>query len=615
MSFKKAGKWIKKEVLAPVSKAVSNVGKFVGNIVDDIPIVGKLAEKVVTGVANTAANIIRDPMPIIETLALTAMGVPPMVANAAVTAMRGGSVKDIAISAIASGAGRLAGSAAGSAAASAGVGSTMATIAASAAGASAAGVTSSLAKGNSLEKALEDGLIAGAFGGTNTALTTALNSGLNAAATAANTPTLNKDNLNISPLSSADGQPDIEPTNDYSVKADYSLGSTSTPKFGFDSSTGTGLTANPLTTGAENVGYSPVDYGLVGANAGLGLQMPTSPAIRKMGGGQGLTTNVTNPATGQTGVVGGLGFTPTGAAPVLGDPGSFINNPNVTGSPVMATDPDYYEVNLPKLSVSLGPDGKAPTSPLGSMPSGGGPKQATSQSSPLQAVGNSYLNTTGATDAFELDRLKQLFPTLTPDTSKVLMERVGVTPSMLSSQQGNMNDAPQVSFQDDFSPQKFADFGQVTFARGGNVKMPAGHNPEFITGRTGHYAQGRGTGQSDDIPAVLHDGDYVMDADTVAAFGDGSSKAGAGALEQFRRSIPVRHSGGGQPIPAKIADGEYVLPEAFVTSLGRGSNKQGARMLDGMREQIRAHKRSAPDTKIPPKAKSPLQYMHEAMKG
>jgi hypothetical protein len=141
------------------------------------------------------------------------------------------------------------------------------------------------------------------------------------------------------------------------------------------------------------------------------------------------------------------------------------------------------------------------------------------------------------------------------------------------------------------------------------------HRPEFITGKTGHYAQGRGTGQSDDIPAVLHDGDYVMDADTVAAFGDGSSKAGAGALEHFRRSIPEHHSGGGQPIRAQIADGEYVLPAGFVTTLGQGSNKNGAKMLDAMREQIRSHKRSAPDTKIPPKAKSPLQYMNEAMKG
>jgi hypothetical protein len=145
--------------------------------------------------------------------------------------------------------------------------------------------------------------------------------------------------------------------------------------------------------------------------------------------------------------------------------------------------------------------------------------------------------------------------------------------------------------------------------------IPKHHNPEFITGHTGHYVQGRGTGQSDDVPAVLHDGDYVVDADTVAALGDGSSKAGGGALEHFRRSLPEHHAGGGQPIPAQIADGEYVLPAGFVTTLGHGSNKEGAKMLDAMREQIRAHKRSAPDTKIPPKAKSPLEYLKEATKG
>jgi len=92
---------------------------------------------------------------------------------------------------------------------------------------------------------------------------------------------------------------------------------------------------------------------------------------------------------------------------------------------------------------------------------------------------------------------------------------------------------------------------------------PKGHNPEFITGLTGYYAQGKGTGQSDDIPAMLHDGDYVADADLVAALGDGSSKAGAEALEKFRRQIPHQHAVGGQPVAAKIADGEYVFPAEF----------------------------------------------------
>jgi len=142
---------------------------------------------------------------------------------------------------------------------------------------------------------------------------------------------------------------------------------------------------------------------------------------------------------------------------------------------------------------------------------------------------------------------------------------------------------------------------------------PKGHNPEFVTGLTGYYAQGKGTGQSDDIPAMLHDGDYVADADLVAALGDGSSKAGAEALEKFRRQIPHQQSAeGGTIVPAKIADGEYVFPASFVTAIGKGDNKAGAKLLDAMREEIRAHKRSAPTSKIPPKAKSPLDYLKMA---
>jgi len=93
------------------------------------------------------------------------------------------------------------------------------------------------------------------------------------------------------------------------------------------------------------------------------------------------------------------------------------------------------------------------------------------------------------------------------------------------------------------------------YASGGDV-----HVPEFKTGTTGHYVQGRGDGQSDEIPAMLANGEYVFDADTVAA-------------------------------------------------LGNGSNEAGAIALDKMREAIRKHKRSAPHTKIPPKAKSPLEYL------
>jgi hypothetical protein len=162
-----------------------------------------------------------------------------------------------------------------------------------------------------------------------------------------------------------------------------------------------------------------------------------------------------------------------------------------------------------------------------------------------------------------------------------------------------------------------AGVGANGYATGGlphqyKAAAPKGHNPEFITGLTGYYACGGGTGQSDDIPAMLHDGDYVMDAETVSALGDGSSKAGKHVLDGFRTQIPHKAEGGSNPVPAKIADGEYVFPAAFVTTLGGGDNKRGAEILDGLRTKLRAHKRGAPLDKIPPKAKDPIDYIKKA---
>jgi len=86
-----------------------------------------------------------------------------------------------------------------------------------------------------------------------------------------------------------------------------------------------------------------------------------------------------------------------------------------------------------------------------------------------------------------------------------------------------------------------------------------------LEGLGGKYVEGKGDGQSDDIPAMLADGEYVFDAQTVADFGN-------------------------------------------------GSNKAGAKMLDAMREAIRAHKRNSPLDSIPPKSKTPEQYLMDARK-
>ena len=189
-----------------------------------------------------------------------------------------------------------------------------------------------------------------------------------------------------------------------------------------------------------------------------------------------------------------------------------------------------------------------------------------------------------------------------------------LTPKFLDCKGGEMLMSQMTQHPNELQSLKQIHPSMTGYAKGGlphkyEAAAPKGHNPEFITGVTGYYACGGGTGQSDDIPAMLHDGDYVMDAETVSALGDGSSKAGMHVLDGFRNKVHHSEKIGDNPVPAKIADGEYVFPSSFVTALGKGDNKHGAEILDGLREKLREHKRGAPTDKIPPKAKSPLDYI------
>jgi hypothetical protein len=66
---------------------------------------------------------------------------------------------------------------------------------------------------------------------------------------------------------------------------------------------------------------------------------------------------------------------------------------------------------------------------------------------------------------------------------------------------------------------------QPALARGGPLSAIA------------RFAQGAGSGRADTIDAKLSDGEYVIDAETVAMLGDGSGKEGARRLEEMRRGI------------------------------------------------------------------------------
>lgn len=82
----------------------------------------------------------------------------------------------------------------------------------------------------------------------------------------------------------------------------------------------------------------------------------------------------------------------------------------------------------------------------------------------------------------------------------------------------------------------------------------------------------------------------------------------------YRAGSRVSGEGDGtsDDIPAMLADGEYVFSADVVSALGNGSTKAGADRLDHMVEQIRSRDRSTHPSKLPPDAMSPLQYLKKS---
>lgn len=88
------------------------------------------------------------------------------------------------------------------------------------------------------------------------------------------------------------------------------------------------------------------------------------------------------------------------------------------------------------------------------------------------------------------------------------------------------------------------------------------------------------------------------------------------ARVDFRHGDAVTGPGDGQSddIPAMLADGEYVIDSEIVAALGNGSTKAGSELLDEFRRHIRSHKRGGSLDEIPPPSKSPLEYLAMAKK-
>jgi hypothetical protein len=89
--------------------------------------------------------------------------------------------------------------------------------------------------------------------------------------------------------------------------------------------------------------------------------------------------------------------------------------------------------------------------------------------------------------------------------------------------------------------------------------------------------------------------------------------ARGGALRAVANFTRGSGDGRADTVHARLSDGEYVIDAETVALLGDGSNEEGAKRLDKMRREIRKHKgKVLAKGKFSPAAKSPLNYLKGA---
>lgn len=139
---------------------------------------------------------------------------------------------------------------------------------------------------------------------------------------------------------------------------------------------------------------------------------------------------------------------------------------------------------------------------------------------------------------------------------------------------GGLEDPSQTTAEGGvFKGNKIRLYGEPVTAKDGGIMVegengqPVEHSPEFFSegGLKNTYVKGAGDGTSDEVPAML-------------------------------------------------ANGEFVIPADVVSGLGNGSNDSGAKVLDEFLKVIRSHKRKADAASLPEDSKGPLAYLLEAKK-
>ncbi len=375
-----------------------------------------------------------------------------------------------------------------------------------------------------------------------------------------------------------------------------------------------------------------LNYELAESTGNGGLQMPYAPTLSSMNGGYGLTTPV------EGGYMTEMGFVPTDSSSILGDANSFINDPNVLGKTVIGQD------TLLNPSADTGASyGRAATTGglSGGGTGGGGAALPGMPGYDDQAsLWGGYKTAGEAGYQTAAPGLKQIYDSLTS----------GATGQYPSSAYGapvaQAPDPLQGVFNTQRAGQYYAQGGAVQhFAEGdqptdsstttvstagpnaaghaqllASLKSLGGLNSGIKTPQ--HNVQKAGSMGSQYAPRVLPQlmASLLSRGMNFAEGGqprdrnhpnyDGTPVFRTGGLEGLGgKYVEGKGDGTSDDISAMLANGEYVFSADVVSALGNGSNKAGADKLGEMVEAIRARARSAPPDKLPPDAKSPLEYL------
>jgi hypothetical protein len=162
---------------------------------------------------------------------------------------------------------------------------------------------------------------------------------------------------------------------------------------------------------------------------------------------------------------------------------------------------------------------------------GGGGGGGTPGSQALNPIFSAKLPTPGESGAFKVGGLDYKTPPAT-DAYRYAMGPAMDIPA-------GMNLSKATSPYAGYGP---GTLGEETFKRVTGMSHGGAMGYARGSSRDSFAVNGPGTGRSDDIPAVLSDGEYVIDAETVALLGDGSSKAGAKKLDEMRVKVR-KHKG------------------------------------------------------------------------